>query len=186
MGDGEETSFKFKGYAKPSKLFDQDDDDPELTAGTSDASVSSASSRSTTPDRYHNPAELRLADLEDAVPYADAVDSENVHELDTERDEETAGCFKRVPDVALSSCVWIGSSLLSRMLFQIYNEMGDESLTSARLVCVRNECNGELLITSSCTESRMLFPDADFSLPPGFFQMIWPTRCMKCFQMQQR
>ena len=134
MADGEETSFKFKGYARPSKLFDQDDDDPELTAGTSDASVSSASSRSTTPDRYHNPAELRLTDLEDTVPDADAVDTENIPELDPDRDDDAAGCLERVPEVALSSCVWIGSSLLSRMLFQIYNEMGDESLTSARSV----------------------------------------------------
>lgn len=42
---------------------------------------------------------------------------------------ESSICFE-VPEGAMSSCVWIGSSLLSRMLFQIYNEMGDESKTN--------------------------------------------------------
>jgi hypothetical protein len=93
------------------------------------------------PPLYANPAEL--CRVQDAEEVASSVDDAHPSGAGAGAGagaggaDATAGaaggegsmCFD-VPDAALSSCVWVGSSLLSRMLFQIYNEMGDESKTN--------------------------------------------------------
>lgn len=78
---------------------------------------------------YHNPAEL--CRVQEAEEVAEADDSAGGSEMPQRGASagESSMCFD-VPDAALSSCVWAGSNLLSRMLFQIYNEMGDESKTN--------------------------------------------------------
>lgn len=154
---GKETSFKFKGYSKPNlrTLFDGYDDDYDdenadetgeslennSASGTMDGSSrNSRSESSSSRDDFYdilNPAELKLNDFDGGIPSeGEGSESGEVPDLDEllEQQEQTAGCLDRVPEVALSSCVWAGSNLLSRMLFQIYSESGDESIAKTRLL----------------------------------------------------
>ena len=152
-----ETSFKFKGYSKPAlgNLFDgyDDDDDEESSEeisaggahednsapGAADRSgrTSRSESISSRDDLYDilNPAQLKLNDLDGGIPSeGEGSESGEVPDIEEllDQQEQASGCMDRVPEVALSSCVFAGSNLLSRMLFQIYNESGDESIAKTR------------------------------------------------------
>jgi hypothetical protein len=133
-----ETAFKFRGY--PSKRgnslsFLEDDDEDRSDARVPGNAAASES-------LYDNPSDVcRMLDKEEvasadtsvteieSLPDLDASTSQAPHR--SHDDDDIGGCFG-VRDAALSSCVWVGSSLLSRMLFQIYKEMGDESKTNTR------------------------------------------------------
>lgn len=145
------TTFKFRGYAgmrsgaAVSSLFldyDEEEDDNiyDLDVNTnlvaSGCSVRDEFERDPSmgnvavpPVHYESPADIcRVTDSEEvtclsegAIPDPEITEGKDI--------SESSMCFD-VPDAALSSCVWVGSSLLSRMLFQIYNEMGDESKTN--------------------------------------------------------
>lgn len=152
------TTFKFRGYsskrsgAAVSSLFldyDDDDDDDriydldgsksqELLGDSAErenffsAPIGSAGRGAQSPEKlahYDSPGDLcRVADTDEiASVAADSTATDSANTFDGSG--ETSACFD-VPDAALSSCVWVGSGLLSRMLFQIYNEMGDESKTN--------------------------------------------------------
>jgi hypothetical protein len=85
-----------------------------------------------------NPSALRLNDIEGLTTPTDpllgggeAVDIYHSMSQDGESTDD-GGCLDNLPEMAMSSCVWVGSNLLSRMLFQIYKEIGDESKISTR------------------------------------------------------
>ena len=141
------TSFKFRGYSgkrsgmAASLLFLDDDEDDdkiydlddsvatgsEVLGGIDSTRKSSDRNFDKSPNHYDNPAELcRLQDAEEMVVSPTALNTSNLHMDGDINDGESSLCFD-VPDAAMPSCIWAGSSLLSRMLFQIYNEMGDES-----------------------------------------------------------
>lgn len=213
------TTFKFRGYsgkrsgAAVSSLFlDYDDDDDDriydldanIAAGSRNSvsvdsnkagnvvsnSVTSNSEKNIEPPaRYNSPADLcRLTDTEEI---AGAVVSSSAEGAAAERGAETREgnmCFD-VPDAALSSCVWVGSSLLSRMLFQIYNEMGDESKTNTwyfQLLLnpfIGCDC---IVPLRSPVGSPIVSQDADCSWPRDYSPTTWRTLCSNSYPRPRR
>jgi hypothetical protein len=85
-----------------------------------------------------NPSTLRLNDIEGLATPSDPLlgggEAGDIYHCASHDGEgaEDGGCLDNLPEMAMSSCVWVGSNLLSRMLFQIYKEIGDESKISTR------------------------------------------------------